>query len=104
MSRRGRRTAEAEGVGPRGRDGRLRARVARPGRELPAGDAAAARCDGRGLRPAGVPGVSRGGGVVDLGGHIEDLLAVMEEVRTGSGPGLGRARSCASGTAWGATW
>jgi pimeloyl-ACP methyl ester carboxylesterase len=34
---------------------------------------------------------SRGGGVVDLGGHIEDLLAVMEEVRTGSsarsGPG-----------------
>lgn len=25
---------------------------------------------------------SRGGGVVDLGGHIEDLIAVMEEVRT----------------------
>jgi pimeloyl-ACP methyl ester carboxylesterase len=30
---------------------------------------------------------SRGGGVVDLGGHIEDLLAVMEEARDGSGSG-----------------
>ncbi|HWD55244.1 MAG TPA: alpha/beta hydrolase [Acidimicrobiales bacterium] len=30
---------------------------------------------------------SRGGGVVDLGGHIEDLLAVMEEARAGTGPG-----------------
>ncbi len=30
---------------------------------------------------------SRGGGVVDLGGHIEDLLAVMEEVRTASAAG-----------------
>jgi pimeloyl-ACP methyl ester carboxylesterase len=41
---------------------------------------------------------SRGGGVVGLGGHIEDLLAVMEEVRTtasgaatgSSGRGRGR--------------
>jgi pimeloyl-ACP methyl ester carboxylesterase len=32
---------------------------------------------------------SRGGGVVGLGGHIEDLLAVMEEVR---GDGTGSAR------------
>jgi pimeloyl-ACP methyl ester carboxylesterase len=35
---------------------------------------------------------SRGGGVVGLGGHIEDLLAVMEEVRAGatgsSGPAV----------------
>ena len=30
---------------------------------------------------------SRDGGVVGLGGHIEDLLAVMEEARTGTGPG-----------------
>jgi pimeloyl-ACP methyl ester carboxylesterase len=30
---------------------------------------------------------SRGGGVVGLGGHIEDLLAVMEEARAGSSPG-----------------
>jgi pimeloyl-ACP methyl ester carboxylesterase len=30
---------------------------------------------------------SRGGGVVGLGGHIEDLLAVMEEARTGAGRG-----------------
>ena len=33
---------------------------------------------------------SRGGGVVGLGGHIEDLLAVMEEARTGAGSGRGR--------------
>jgi pimeloyl-ACP methyl ester carboxylesterase len=32
---------------------------------------------------------SRGGGVVGLGGHIEDLLAVMEEARTGAGAGGG---------------
>jgi pimeloyl-ACP methyl ester carboxylesterase len=32
---------------------------------------------------------SRGGGVVDLGGHIEDLLAVMEEARTGSSASAG---------------
>jgi pimeloyl-ACP methyl ester carboxylesterase len=32
---------------------------------------------------------SRGGGVVGLGGHIEDLLAVMEEARTGGGPAAG---------------
>jgi pimeloyl-ACP methyl ester carboxylesterase len=32
---------------------------------------------------------SRGGGVVGLGGHIEDLLAVMEEARAGSSPGGG---------------
>lgn len=30
---------------------------------------------------------SRGGGVVGLGGHIEDLVAVMEEARAGSGRG-----------------
>jgi len=33
---------------------------------------------------------SRGGGVVGLGGHIEDLLAVMEEPRSGTVPGRGR--------------
>jgi pimeloyl-ACP methyl ester carboxylesterase len=32
---------------------------------------------------------SRGGGVVGLGGHIEDLLAVMEVARRGSGTGPG---------------
>jgi pimeloyl-ACP methyl ester carboxylesterase len=32
---------------------------------------------------------SRGGGVVDLGGHIEDLLAVTEEARTGDSGGSG---------------
>jgi pimeloyl-ACP methyl ester carboxylesterase len=32
---------------------------------------------------------SRGGGVVGLGGHIEDLLAVMEEARSGGGPAAG---------------
>jgi pimeloyl-ACP methyl ester carboxylesterase len=32
---------------------------------------------------------SRGGGVVDLGGHIEDLVAVMEEARAGSSAGSG---------------
>ena len=32
---------------------------------------------------------SRGGGVVDLGGHIEDLLAVMEEARAGAWAGSG---------------
>ena len=32
---------------------------------------------------------SRGGGVVGLGGHIEDLVAVMEEARTGGGPAAG---------------
>ena len=32
---------------------------------------------------------SRGGGVVGLGGHIEDLLAVIEEARTGAGPAAG---------------
>jgi pimeloyl-ACP methyl ester carboxylesterase len=30
---------------------------------------------------------SRGGGVVGLDGHVEDLLAVMEEARTGTGTG-----------------
>jgi pimeloyl-ACP methyl ester carboxylesterase len=35
---------------------------------------------------------SRGGGVVGLGGHIEDLLAVMEEARAGSSPGGGGRR------------
>lgn len=36
---------------------------------------------------------SRGGGVVGLGGHIEDLLAVMEEARTEGGSGsVGRVR------------
>ena len=35
---------------------------------------------------------SRGGGVVGLGGHIEDLLAVMEEARAGSSPGGGARR------------
>jgi pimeloyl-ACP methyl ester carboxylesterase len=44
---------------------------------------------------------SRGGGVVGLGGHIEDLLAVMEEARTGAGPssvgrGGGRGRPVAA--------
>ena len=33
---------------------------------------------------------SRGGGVVGLGGHIEDLLAVMEEARRAGGRGRGR--------------
>jgi pimeloyl-ACP methyl ester carboxylesterase len=33
---------------------------------------------------------SRGSGVVGLGGHIEDLLAVMEEARTGTGSDSGR--------------
>jgi pimeloyl-ACP methyl ester carboxylesterase len=35
---------------------------------------------------------SRGGGVVGLGGHIEDLLAVMEEARTGAATGKGTGR------------
>jgi pimeloyl-ACP methyl ester carboxylesterase len=34
---------------------------------------------------------SRGGGVVGLGGHIEDLLAVMEEARTAGGLAEGSA-------------
>lgn len=35
---------------------------------------------------------SRAGGVVGLGGHIEDLLAVMEEARAGTAGGPGRGR------------
>ncbi len=50
-------------------------------RRLP--DATAVAYDRRGYQG------SRGGGVVGLGGHIEDLLAVMEEARTGGGPEAG---------------
>jgi pimeloyl-ACP methyl ester carboxylesterase len=39
---------------------------------------------------------SKGGGVVGLGGHIEDLLAVMEEARTGSA-GMGTGTGSGSG-------
>ena len=74
----------------------LRARLARPGRELPAGDAAVARAHLGGLRPAGVPGFTgrRGG----------------RSRRPYRGPAAGRrgrarrpGRSSPSGTAWGAT-
>jgi pimeloyl-ACP methyl ester carboxylesterase len=47
-------------------------------RRLP--DVAAVTYDRRGYQG------SRGGGVVGLGGHIEDLLAVMEGARDASGP------------------
>jgi pimeloyl-ACP methyl ester carboxylesterase len=32
---------------------------------------------------------SRAGGVVDLGGHVDDLLRIMEQVRTDGGPDAG---------------
>ena len=52
------------GPGRGGCDRRLGARISGPGRQLPPGDAAAARRGGHYVRPAGVPGVSgrgRGG-------------------------------------------
>ena len=84
-------------------DGRLRARLARPGRQLPAGDAAAARRDHRCLRPARLPGFA-GRGRGGVGRPYRGPVGRDGGGSTGGTGVRGRARSCASGTAWGATW
>ncbi len=43
---------------------------------------------------------SRDGGVVGLGGHVDDLIAIADTVRADGGGG---GRWWPSGTAWGAT-
>ena len=66
----------AAGAAPEAsRHGGVRPRVARPGRELPAGHAPAARGRPRWPTTAGATRAPGAAGWSDLGGHIDDLLA-----------------------------
>jgi hypothetical protein len=80
-----------ERAGPcRGAGRRPRARLAGPGRELPAGHAPPARAHIVAYDRRGYQG-SRGAGVVGLHGHIADLVDILAEVRArGAGHRRGR--------------
>ena len=92
----------AAGPGRRGGHRRVRPRIARPGRQLPAGDAPAARADDAGLRPAGLPGVAGRRG--RRSGRPHRRPAGHRRRRLGRSARRGRrARWWPSGTASGAT-
>ena len=96
-------TARPAAGSPGAAHGGVRPRIARPGRQLPAGDAPAARVRHRWPTTAGATRAPGSGGVVDLGGHIDDLLAIADDgARRGRRPGGGRSGTASAATSWSA--